>query len=95
MLDCPHQVYAFGRPRFGFLPHSLLPSSMVCTVRFDKENQRITLLHARVNFCGLSSLTNLHAPVVPHGALLCEAVVVSECSAEHYVAFLSVGAKAV
>ena len=68
---------------------------MVYTVRFDKDNQRITLLHARVNFCGLSSLTNLHAPVVPHGALLCEAAVVSECSAEHYAAFLSVGAIAV
>jgi hypothetical protein len=88
MLDCPHQVYAFGRPRLRFILHSLLPSSMVCAVRFDKENQRITLLHARVNFCGLSSLTNLHAPVVPHGALLCEAAVLSECSAEHYASFL-------
>ena len=51
MLDSSHQVYAFGRPRFTLLRLclALLPSSMVYAVESDKENQRITLLIARVN----------------------------------------------
>ena len=62
MLDCLHQVCTFGKPRSAFSYLSLLLSSMVYTVRFDKDNQRITLLYSKSKSVDFSSY-NLHAPV--------------------------------